>query len=241
LVNGGGGGGLTKQGSGTLHLDGVNTYTGATLVNTGSLGVGPGGVIAGPVTVASGATLDGDIGAIGLPFSINNTLALSAGSSTFIQITPTNNDEIIGLTSVSYGGALVVTNASGSPLTVGKQYLLFNAADAGTGHFSSITVLSSTGSYTGTFSAATGILTIGAGATAPILNSPKVASGNLILTGSGGTPAGTYSLLSSTNVTIPIGQWITNTTGVFDGSGDFSNSIPISHSTPAQFFDVKTP
>jgi len=42
-------------------------------------------------------------------------------------------------------------------------------------------------------------------------------------------------------VTTPWPLWVTNTTGVFSATGTFTNVIPISHTTPAQFFDVKTP
>ena len=55
LLDGGGGGGLTKLGSGTLRLNGVNTYTGTTLVSAGTLGGT--GTIAGPVNVAAGPSL----------------------------------------------------------------------------------------------------------------------------------------------------------------------------------------
>jgi autotransporter-associated beta strand protein len=56
-------GGLTKAGTGTLILTGLNTFSGLTYVGAGTLQVGDGGVnvsnlgITGNVTVASGATL----------------------------------------------------------------------------------------------------------------------------------------------------------------------------------------
>lgn len=56
-------GSLAQQGGGTLTLNGINTYTGATDVNSGMLMVGDdahtSASIAGPVNVASGAILSG--------------------------------------------------------------------------------------------------------------------------------------------------------------------------------------
>ena len=75
----------------------------------------------------------------------------------------------------------------------------------------------------------------------PVVNSPVISGGNLILTGSGGTAGASYTWLTSTNLTTPIALWTTNTVGNFDGSGDFSNAIPISTSTPAKFFRLRTP
>jgi len=233
LANGGGGGGLTKLGNGTLYLAGTNTYTGTTLVSTGTLGSS--GTIAGPVTVAAGATLAGDTGSIGVSY-INNTLTLAAGSTTTMKVTPSSGDEIEGLITVNYGGALVITNTSGTPLAGGKTYQLFNAASAGTGNFSSITVLPG---GTATFNPATGFLTIGA--TSVTVNAPVYSGGNLILTGSGGSAGAGYTVLTTTNLLTPIANWTTNTTGVFSGTGAFSNSIPVIVTQPAQFFDVRVP
>jgi autotransporter-associated beta strand protein len=77
--------------------------------------------------------------------------------------------------------------------------------------------------------------------TAPVVNPPVVSGGNLILTGTGGSAGAPYTWLTSTNVTTPIALWIMNTSGSFDGSGNFSNSIPISPTTPSQFYLFRTP
>jgi len=76
-------GGLIKRGSGTLSLDGVNTYGGATTVQSGRLAVGStaaasGARIAGSVALASAATLSG-FGTIGGDATINNGSHLAPG------------------------------------------------------------------------------------------------------------------------------------------------------------------
>ncbi len=80
-----------------------------------------------------------------------------------------------------------------------------------------------------------------AGPVPPKLNAPKVVGGNLVVTGSGGTVGGTYKILTTTNAATPLSGWTTNSTGVFDSSGAFSNSLPISTSVSARFFLLKTP
>jgi len=73
------------------------------------------------------------------------------------------------------------------------------------------------------------------------ITSSTVSGGNLILQGAGGPPGASYSWLTSTNVAAPMATWTTNTTGVFDSGGSFSNAFPINTSEPKRFFRLKTP
>ena len=76
---------------------------------------------------------------------------------------------------------------------------------------------------------------------APSIGSATQSGGNLVVTGTGGYPPNSgYTWLTATNLSAPI-IWTTNTTGVLDGTGAFSNSIPINSATPAGFFRLRIP
>ena len=64
---------------------------------------------------------------------------------------------------------------------------------------------------------------------------------NLVLNGIGGSPGSNYVVLASTNLTIPLTNWLALTTNTFDSGGQFhytNNAIP---AKPSQFFIFKLP
>ena len=147
---------VTKVGTGNWTLSGANTYTGGTVVENGTLTVNNSsgsGTGTGSVTVNSGATLAGNgtisgattinSGATMSPgtsigtLTINNTINLAAGSTTFVEINKTSGTKDLLSTSgtLNYGGTLIVTNLSGT-LALNDSFKIFNAS-----------------SYNGTFSA----------------------------------------------------------------------------------------
>lgn len=75
----------------------------------------------------------------------------------------------------------------------------------------------------------------------PTISSAVRVGGNLEISGSGGTPNGSFSVLTNADVTLPVATWGTNVTGTFDGGGNFSASLPISASNPRLFYLIKTP
>ena len=101
------------------------------------------GLILGAVTLTNGATLNpGTSPGI---LTISNTLTLITGSTTRLKLDKlaNTNDLITGLTSVTYGGNLVVTNLGGT-LAANDSFKLFNAGSY-TGSFNSITLPALTG------------------------------------------------------------------------------------------------
>jgi autotransporter-associated beta strand protein len=175
----GGVGSLTKTGAGVLNLLANNTYTGPTTVSNGTLLVsGSIGAGSAPVTVVSGAL--GGTGTILAPvdiqpgaslapgsvigtLTINNTLTLEAGSTTLMAIDAASNtsDLVQGLSSITYGGALVVTNVADTPFS--GSFKLFDAAGS-SGNFTSVTIVPApSGGTTWSFSPATGVLTVAGG------------------------------------------------------------------------------
>jgi autotransporter-associated beta strand protein len=123
--------GLTKTGTGTLTLTGLNTYTGATTVSAGSLIVN-GSLANTAVTVASGATLGGS-GSISRLTTLASGARLAAGNSpgtlTFTDGLALNNGSILDFELGATSDLIVVSSGTLSGPSSGTVTL--NLTDSG--------------------------------------------------------------------------------------------------------------
>ena len=78
-------------------------------------------------------------------------------------------------------------------------------------------------------------------ATAPVIGSVAMSAGNLVFSGTGGTPGGTFYVLTSTNLPLPLANWTLTTTNQFDGSGNFSVTNAINQNISQQYYLLKVP
>jgi len=148
---------LLKTGPALLRLTGASSYTGTTTVSAGTLQVdgwlNTGSVMAqngatlagageldGSVTVQNGGRLAPGGSGVGL-LTINNSLNLSG--TAVVELSKTgvalSNDRVTGLTTLNYGGSLLVTNIGAGSLTAGDSFTLFTASSY-SGAFTNLTL-----------------------------------------------------------------------------------------------------
>jgi hypothetical protein len=214
------------------------------------------------LTLANGQTLEGvggitgnfvlDPGAVLSLGGTNTTIGITTGSNptgelaasgnvtldgtTEIKLDGTTNDVIAAGGTLTYGGTLNLANISGTALAAGNSFKIFNAATY-SGSFSGITPATpGTGLSWNTSQLSSGVISV-SGSSGAVISSTSLSGTNLVFSGSGGSAGTPYDVLSTTNLLT--GPWITNSTGTFDPSGNFSVTNAINHDNLNVFYMIK--
>ncbi|MCU0786541.1 MAG: hypothetical protein MUF81_21350, partial [Verrucomicrobia bacterium] len=193
-------------------------------------------------STVNGTALTGKIGTVSLA---SNTVILTVTSAgpTLTSVTPnpvigSSYAVTLGLTGSGFNGATAVllTNLTAAS---GASYVPTVSSDT------SITVSFVPGTaptaWDATVVNGTPSGQVGFAVTLPPVVSinqnalTSAGAGNLVLSGTNGTPGYTYTVVSATNVTLPMASWTPVATNVFDGSGNFSYTNTISLGTPQLF------
>jgi autotransporter-associated beta strand protein len=250
-------GSLTKTGAGIQTLSGTNTYAGSTTVSggtllvNGSLGgsgvtVAASGALGGTGTLTPSATVSGTLrpGNNGIgTLTVGGTATLSGSALLELDRTlaPTN-DRLAG-SSIVLGGTLTVTNLGGT-LQSGDTFVLFSGSLSGSIAPVSLPPLLPGLSWdTSALNTAGTIAVTGTviPPTPPGFSGWTYSGGTLALTGTNGTPGSSYYLLNSTNVALPLTNWVRLSTNQFAADGKFTNAIPVSLTTPQSYFSLQLP
>ena len=237
-ITGSGSLGISATDPGRVYLNGTSTFAGDTTVTNGT--IGGTGSIAGNLVMLGGTNAPGmSVGT----FTVNGSATLAGATLMELNrnLSP-NSDRLVAVGALNFGGVLQVVLAAGAPAPQGGDiYQLFNKAGAGS--FTTISLPTLSGGLTWDTSnlAVNGSITV-VGASAPPTITAVHRSGNsLIFSGTGGTQGNPYTVISSTNITLPSASWTPLVTNVFGTGGTFSVTNTIDPTKPVNFYRVRVP
>jgi autotransporter-associated beta strand protein len=215
---------VSKLSTTTLSLGGNQTLKGN-------------GTIRGSVDSSGGGTLSpgGSIGTL----TVTNVATL--GGNLVIELNRANGaqtNDVLKAASIVLGGTLTVTNV-GPSLVAGDRFVLLNGAVSGS--FGTLTLPSY---YTWNTSQLNvdGSITVTGVVPPPTITSvdySAFSSGTLQVSASGGLANGAVSVLTSTNLTLPLNNWTLASSTAFDPSGNVTATIAVDPAAPQLFIRLQ--
>ncbi|HEY4416715.1 MAG TPA: autotransporter-associated beta strand repeat-containing protein [Verrucomicrobiae bacterium] len=248
-------GGLTSQGSGSLTLTNANTYTGNTTINAGRLALSGNGSIANSASIIVAGSATFDVSAVTFALGSGQVLSNSTPAAMLIG----NIDASAGMISLLYNSGMpsfTITNGmlnlsgstafnvnnTGLPLAVGSYKLVAaNTAGLVAGALPPVAVGGSgvvAGSVTSLQIINSELYLVVASSQLPVITSIGIHGVTLNLMATNGAQNGTYILLQSTNIALPLSQWTPVLTNSFDSSGSLNLSTNIVTSGATQQFYI---
>jgi autotransporter-associated beta strand protein len=193
----------------------------------------------------NGTIAPGTPGTIG-SLTFNNNLTLQAGGVTTVKLNESlapgvTNDQVWCYGTLTYGGTLAVSNLGG-PLHLGDSFQLFYTGGTA-GNFAGITGSPGAGlAYS--FNPTSGVLSVVAASAVSSLKftGPPVISGTSLSISATNSGGGTIYLLTSTNLSTPVGLWTPVWTNSLSGSSSFTTNLPnaVSAGAAQQFYILST-
>ncbi len=229
--------GVSAVGTGTLLLNGNNTYSGDTTVTNGT--IGGIGVLAGNLVMLGGTNAPGSDGMGTLTVNGNVTLAGTTRMELNRSLSP-NSDRIVVGGTLTFAGVLqVVLGAGAAAPQAGDVYQLFSKG--GGSLFTSIKLPALTGGLTWNTAKLAVNGTISVAVPATTIDSATLSGTDFTLSGSGGTEGSTYYVVTSPNVAASLAGWMPVATNVFGPGGSFSFTTNIVSAGSPAFFRLLVP
>lgn len=219
---------VSATSTGTLPLNSAQQLRGRGTIN-GILDTTAGG------TVAPGGGPGGNTGTLTVTNNIN------LGGTAWMKLNranlPTSDHLVSSLSTVTYGGTLVVTNI-GPQLQAGDTFTLFSGGGLANGAFGNI-VLPNYYTWNTSNLGVNGQISVTAVLPPPSLTNvdfSALSSGTITLNAINGAPNGPVSVLTTTNLTLPLSSWTTVATGNFDPNGNLNLPITVNPDLPQSYF-----
>jgi hypothetical protein len=262
-------GGATSAGTGRVNVNGSNavlivnsmltlglTSGGAGTTNTsGALSINGGAVLANAITAGAGSGLN-SIAVKNGALTVTNAIGSSTVGISGVSLTNATLQFFVTRGQINLTATNLLTGGAGNTLNIASlpalgsgpaqfQLIQYTGGIGGAGYnFTLGSLPLGETVYAGHLSnnvAANSVdlVVVQAPATGPQFVAATWAGTNLVLSGANGVAGWPYYVLASTNLALPLNQWLIVGTNAFDGLGNFAFTNNVTTSPASQYFRLK--